>query len=164
MSAQGKAASKVGNIVTGIFVFVFIILVLLVSLPLILLAVGLSLVHRALCYFLIWLLWLPRGRDILFVHSESPIWMEYMTGEVLPLVQDRAVVLNWSDRKRWSQWSIAVQAFHAFGGEREFNPMVIVFRPFRLAQKFRFWPAFKAWKHGDKEPVTKLRQELSLVL
>lgn len=138
-----------------------LILVLLpVLLPLVAFALTLFLLHRAVLYLLIWLTWLPAGKDVLLVYSDSPIWHDYMTGEVLPLVQERAVVLNWSERRKWPMWSLAVQAARSFGGQRDFNPMVALFRPFRRARLFRFWPAFKDWKRGNTEPVSKLRDDL----
>ena len=54
--------------------------------------------------------------------------------------------------------------FRHFGGHREFNPLVVLFRPFRLAKVFRFWLAFKDWKHGYREPVERLRQDLLVAL
>ncbi len=143
---------------------VAVLVMLPIVLPLVLVAVTLGLAHRAVLYALVWLLWLPRGTDTLLVYSDSPIWQEYMTSQVLPLVQERAVVLNWSERKRWPRLSLAVHVFHSFGGRREFNPMVIVFRPFARAKRFRFWQPFQDWKRGYKEPVERLRQELFVVL
>ena len=138
--------------------------ILPVVLPLALIALALGVAHRAALYALVWTLWLPRGRDILFVYSDSPIWHEYMTTQVLPLVQPRAFVLNWSERKRWPRLSLPVSVFRSFGGGREFNPLVIVFRPFGRARYFRFWQPFQDWKRGYREPVERLRQELSVVL
>ena len=138
-----------------------LVLVLLpLILPLALFAVANHLAYRALLYLFVWALWLPRGKDILFVYSDSPIWHEYLAIHVLTLVQDRAVVLNWSERKKWSRWSLGVAVFHHFGGAGDFNPLVVLFRPLHLARVFRFWSAFKDWKRGYKEPVERLRQEL----
>ena len=134
---------------------VLIILFLPFVLPLALVAIVLHLLYKTTLYLLVWTLWLPRGKDILFVYSDSPIWRDYMTSEVLPLVHERAVVLNWSERKKWERWSLGVAVFRHFGG-REFNPLVVLFRPFRLARVFRFWSAFKDWKHGYREPVERL--------
>jgi hypothetical protein len=53
-------------------------------------------------------LWLPRGKDIIVVYSDSSIWHEYMTNEVLPLLQERAIVLNWSERNRWPRLPLRV--------------------------------------------------------
>jgi hypothetical protein len=117
-----------------------------------------------LLYIAIWILWFPRGKDTLFVYSNSPIWENYMLEQVLPPVRERAIVINWSDRKRWKNWSLAVRAFHYFGGRRAFNPLVVIFRPLRSAKKFRFWSAFKEWKHGNQEPVETLRSDIFRVL
>ena len=117
-----------------------------------------------LVYVCIWCFWLTRGRDVLFVYSDSPIWRDYMLTEMLPLVGSRAVVLNWSDRRSWKRWSLRVLAFRLFSGEKAFNPLIVVFRPFRWAQKFRFWPAFREWKQGNTQAVEKLKQEVTCVL
>jgi len=65
---------------------VLIILFLPFVLPLALVAIVLHLLYKTTLYLLVWTLWLPRGKDILFVYSDSPIWRDYMTSEVLPLV------------------------------------------------------------------------------
>lgn len=110
------------------------------------------------------MLWLPQGKDTLFVYSDSPIWHDYMTKQVLPLVKDRAIILNWSERSKWRRWRLTQQVFYSFGGRREFNPMVIIFRPIRRAKVFRFWSAFKDWKHGDPANVEGLRNRLQTTL
>ena len=143
---------------------VLVVLSLPLVLPLALITIALHLLYRITLYFLVWALWLPRGKDILFVYSDSPISHEYMATQVLPLVQERAVVLNWSERRGWGRWSLDVAVFRHFGGGREFSPLVILFRPVRRARVFRFWPAFNDWKRGRKEPVERLRQDLLISL
>jgi hypothetical protein len=105
----------------------------------------------------VWLAWCTRGRYALVVYSNSPIWQEYFEHAVLPAVGDRAVVLNWSDRKRW-RYSLAAAAFRFFGGRREFNPLAMVFRPFAWPRTFRFYGPFKAFKHGRPEEVEEMRR------
>jgi hypothetical protein len=116
--------------------------------------------YRIALYLVIWLWSLWTGKDVLFVFSDSPIWHEYMTTEILPIVMKRAMVLNWSERKTWHEWSLPVRVFHNFSNGRDFNPMVLLFRPFRGVKSFRFFQAFKEWKHGDARAVEKLRDEL----
>jgi hypothetical protein len=53
-----------------------VVVILPIVLPLALIALALGVAHRAALYALVWTLWLPRGRDILFVCSDSPIWHE----------------------------------------------------------------------------------------
>ena len=141
-----------------------VVVILPLVLPLALLAFTLHLLYRGALYLLVWALWLPRGKDVLFIYSDSPIWREYMATQVLPLVQERAVVLNWSERKKWPTWSVEVAIFRHFGGAREFNPLVVLFRPLRTAKLFRFWSAFNDWKRGYTEPVERLRQEITAIL
>jgi hypothetical protein len=93
------------------------------------------------------------------VYSESPIWCEYIEKEVLPRLEGRAVVLNWSERKRWKN-SLAVLAFRRFGGRRAFNPLAVVFRPFHFAKVFRFFDPFQEFKHGKPAKVEQVKTEL----
>jgi len=141
-----------------------IVLLLPIILPLGLLVLTLYWVHRLLLYLLVWCIWLPKGKDALVVYSDSPIWRDYMMQEIIPLLEDRAVVLNWSERNKWPKWSFAVHVFRSFRGQREFNPMVVIFRPFGSAIVLRFWSAFKEWKHGQTAAVDYLRRELKLYL
>jgi hypothetical protein len=107
---------------------------------------------------LIWSCWCPRGRYILFVYSDSPIWHDYIEQHILPHLGQRALVLNWSDRKRW-RLSLARMAFHRFGGYREFNPLAVVFRPVGRTRIFRFWKPFQDFKHGHPEALQKMESE-----
>ena len=52
---------------------VLVVALLPLVLPLALFAITSHLCYRALLYMLVWALWLPRGKDILFVYSDSPI-------------------------------------------------------------------------------------------
>ena len=82
-----------------------------------------------------------------------------MVRNVIAPLQSRAIVLNWSERKQWRR-TLAVLVVRAFGGSREFNPMVMIFRPFRIAKKYRYWEPFKYWKRENTEPVEALTREL----
>ena len=55
---------------------------------------------------------------------------------------------------------LTILVFYFFGGTRDFNPLAVVFRPFRLAKVFRFWSAFKDYKHGKVEVIEKLADDL----
>jgi|SRR5215469_5483575 len=131
-----------------------------IILPLMVVGVSLYVLNKLTIYLLVWVLWLPRGKDVLLVYSDSPIWQEYMTTQILPLVRNRAIVLNWSHRNEWSRWSFAVHVFHSIGGRQNFNPIVALFRPFRRPTVFRFYSAFKDWKHGQTETVEQQRDGL----
>jgi hypothetical protein len=106
----------------------------------------------------IWTWWCLRGRDILFVYSDSPIWCDYIEQRILPYLGERAVLLNWSERRRW-RISLARLAFHHFGGQREFNPLAVVFRPFHRTRTFRFWQPFRDLNHGHPEALRQMESE-----
>src|SRR5262245_39460965 len=130
--------------------------------PFILVVVAIALVCFAVMsvclHVIIWTWWYLRGRDILFVYSDSPVWHDYVEAGILPELGERAVVLNWSQRKRW-RLSVARLAFHHFGGYRQFNPMAVVFRPFRRSELFRFWRPFRDFKHGRAEALHRMERE-----
>ena len=140
--------------------FALIFLLLPIILPLAILGLIFHVLNKAFVYLLVWAWWLPRGKDVLYISSDSAIWKEYMETEILPLVAERAIVLSWSARSRWPKWSFTVRVFRTFGGGRNFNPMIVLFRPFRSARVFRFLPAFQEWKHGDRTGVEQLRRNL----
>jgi hypothetical protein len=139
----------------------FVLLVLLpILIPCVALYVLISLFATLVLYVAVFAFWLPRGKDTLFVYSNSPHWKEYIELNILPAVGQRCVVLNWSERGTWRQWSLAVSCFRHFGGGREFNPMAVVFRRFRRAKVFRFWRSLHEFKHGNPAPLFNLQAEL----
>lgn len=109
----------------------------------------------------VWLRWLPRGKKVLLVYSHSPLWRDYLENRVLPHLAGQAVILNWSERKKWERaFSLPVLAFSYFGGRREFNPLAVVFHPYRWGKTFRFWRPFQELKQGKTETLEKMTAEL----
>jgi hypothetical protein len=106
---------------------------------------------------LLW--WVPKGRRVIFVYSNSPNWQEYVEANILPRLPKTATVLNWSERSVWPFWSVAVWTFNLYGGSREFNPLGIVIRPFRTPKRFRFWRAFREYKHGKPGSLHAVERE-----
>jgi hypothetical protein len=144
-------------------VAMFQVLLFILLLPLFFAMLIWQLVVRLVLLTAIWTTWIPRGRTALFVYSDSPIWRDFFAAQVLPRLESCAIVLNWSERRRW-RISLPVLAFHYFGGYEEFNPMVIVFRLLRLPRAFRFYKPFREFKHGDPESVNRMARELFEVL
>ena len=106
------------------------------------------------------MIWLTQRKPfVVFVYSDSPIWKDYIETEILPHIQDRAVILNWSERRNWKN-SLPMLAFRYFGGYRNFNPIGMVFRPLRFVKTYRFFEAFKAFKHDNRSKVEDLKKAL----
>jgi hypothetical protein len=111
--------------------------------------------HLAL---LIW--WLPRGRRVLFVYSDSPKWRPYLDEHVVPRLPKTAVVLNWSERARWSPFHLGVWLFQMWSGARDYNPIAIVVRPLSSPKVFRFFGAFEDLNRGKPEALRAVEEEL----
>jgi hypothetical protein len=125
--------------------------------PILVIPVLLYFLWGAILYIAIWST--QRQPFIVFVYSDSPTWKDYITREILPDVRNHAIILNWSERRHWKN-SLAVLAFRYFGGRRNFNPMGMVFRPFRAVKAYRFFEAFREFKHGDTKKVQEINRKL----
>jgi hypothetical protein len=79
MTRQNEPLSR------GWWKVVLVVVLLPIVLPLVLITYVLGFAHRISLYMLIWLLWLPKGKDTLVVYSDSPIWRDYMETQVVPL-------------------------------------------------------------------------------
>jgi len=152
MSTETKKRKPPWWLFPVIIVFSPVILLLVVG------VVALFVLTSICLHILIWTFWCVRGRDILFVYSDSPIWHDYIEQRLLPPIRHRAIVLNWSQRNRW-RISLARAAFHHFGGYHEFNPLAVVFRPLRRTRKFRFWQPFRDFKHDRSEALGKMEKD-----
>jgi hypothetical protein len=126
---------------------------ILLCLPLILAWVAVyllfTLLSGAVLRIWFWRAHASQGRFILFVYSESPNWQSYVEVNILPRIRDSAVVLNWSQRRDWSsQCPWEARFFRRFSGDREFNPLALVFGRRGRITKIRFHQAFLDHKHG----------------
>lgn len=143
-------------VIKGPLIVGFVVLLL----PLIPLLLASYLLYAILLQLVIWICWCRRGIHVLLVYSDSPNWHEHIECRLIPQLPASTVVLNWSERRNWKRFSLAVMAFRFFGGTREFNPLVIVFQPFRWAKVFRFWKPFHDYKHGKTAALEKLEDGL----
>src|SRR5208282_3548797 len=142
MSNQRTKGQRRFSNAVGLLLSIVFLPLLIALIPLIIVALTFHLLAGLFLHIAIWCCWCSRGRDVLFVYSDSPIWHDYIEEYILPRLGERAVVLNWSHRSRWRR-TLSVLAFRYFGGYRSFNPMAMVFRPFRLPRQFRFYEPFR---------------------
>jgi hypothetical protein len=106
----------------------------------------------------------PEGKDLLLVYSNNPPWQEYVESRWLPRWSTRAVVVNWSDRGRWSGAEPEVALFRAIAGGRERHPIAIVVPPEGPVRVIRFWRAFREWRQGKELALRTKESELESVL
>jgi hypothetical protein len=137
-------------------ILAFPLLVIVAALMLVLWGPALVLVH-----LLAWTVWLPRTYRGVLVYSNSPNWQQDVEHSILPVVRDRLVILNWSERKRWRN-SLAAWCFRLvnFGRQTGWNPMAIIFPRWRALRTVRFFDAYRDAKHGNDLELRKRKQEL----
>ena len=58
----------------------------------------------------VWILWIPKGKNTLFVYSESPNWHDHLQENVIPRVNNQAVILNWSERRKWQSFPHLIES------------------------------------------------------
>ncbi len=119
------------------------------------------LLGKTLVLFAVWSLWLPRGKDTLVVYSQSPHWKKYFESGLLPKLERRAMVLDWSERSRWSSFDSRVALFRVFKGDKSFVPMILVVQPFQRPKTFRFYEAFQDFKHGKERRLRELESQVN---
>lgn len=135
-------------------------LLLVLVLPAVVVMLCIRMIYGVILLVGVWLIWGQGRTSVLLVTSDSPVWREYIEDEIRPRLPQSTRTLNWSERSEWNALSPRVLVFRYFGGDREFNPMVIVFRPFRWPKTFRFWRAFRDDKHGKTESLARLQRDL----
>lgn len=133
--------------------------VVLLALPFILIWVALIKMQAALVNVAIWSWWCTRGRDVLFVYSDSIASRDYIERQVLPILAGRVVCLNWSQRQK-TGITLARIAGQFFCKSRKDCPVAVVFRPFRSSRVFRFRRAFVDRKHGRVSALNAVEREL----
>lgn len=110
-----------------------------------------------------WLRWSGTPVRGILIYSNSPKWQEYIEREWLPRLGDRVIVLNWSERKKWTR-SLAVLLFRhhidASSYAINYNPSVILLRGCRYPYLYRYFYAFRNVKHGDDQALKKLEGQM----
>ena len=131
---------------------------LLALLPLVVVAGVLWLVVAVLLQLVVWLTWCPRGGNVLVVYSNSPIWQGTLKGTCSRL---SAAGAQFSIGRRNTDGQVAfsgtVQVFREEIASSTHWPLSF---SHLLGRRFRFYKAFKAFKHGRPEEAEKMRREL----
>lgn len=107
--------------------------------------------------------WCRWGRSKIcgvLVYSDSPNWKDYIENNWLSDHQGRFMILNFSHRKHWIR-SLQVRIYkHFCGGGTNYNPAIVFLRGLRRPLVFRFFYAFRSYKHGDNLALKKLENRL----
>jgi len=104
--------------------------------------------------------WIKKGKNIIFVYSDSPHWKTYVEDNILPKLESQYITLKWSKRSHYRNNSLESRIFYHWGGYNDYNPMAIIFISFFNIKTVRFYKAFKDYKHGKDKLLNEKIQEL----
>lgn len=174
MKKSKKNSSVIENI-SGCIIAIPVLVIMLYSLPFLIVSKILNLLWFRLR---VKRSWYPKGKFLLYVYSNSENWKEYIEKNIIPRIKDKAVILNWSERKEWlDKANLESKIFKHFAGVNkftwavskrnktgikgtEYNPIAILYPRKGKVRVLRFFQAFKDYKHGKDIKLKKLEKEL----
>lgn len=102
------------------------------------------LLYRTVLCILAWFMWASPTQEIVVVFNGESRTTEYLS-HLAPLVEGRAVFLDYSQCRKWPWLSMSAQLFHHFGPKpiperfmTYYLPAVIVVRRFEWPKRFTF--------------------------
>lgn len=97
--------------------------------------------------------WFPKGKYGFFIYSSSRKWENYFEQELIPKIQSKVIVWNWSTRLQhvWSNDLLEAKALKLFQTSRYYYPVAIVFLPSGKVKIFDFYvPYIKMLKSQNE--------------
>jgi hypothetical protein len=94
------------------------------------------------------------------VYSDSPKWKRHIEQQVLPKLPPGSSILNWSQRRNWSRWSLSAHMFRLYAGRRAYCPIALVFRRGKWVEAFHFLAPFHAASKGNNAPLGQIEASL----
>lgn len=95
-----------------------------------------------------------KNKNTFFLYSSSKKWENYFEEKLIPQIQDKAIIINWSTRHtdNWNGHPIAKEIFSLYRPRPYLYPSAIIFHPNGSVSKFSFYlPYIKMLKSGRKD-------------
>jgi len=105
--------------------------------------------------------WFPKRKHVFFLYSDSKKWKVYFEEELIPKIQDKAYVWNWSNRleKGWNNDLLEARILKLYRPIGFFYPMAIVFLPDGEIKTFQFYYSYIKMLKSGKDDYKKLENE-----
>lgn len=140
------------------------VLKLAIAIPLLLVLLPFMLVWMAEGFLLRVWFWAQHkrfGRDVILVTSESPTWSDYIKENILPRLENRSIVMNWSKRKLWrKEVPFAARAHKHWAGRKGYVPTVIIRRSFWKIENISLYQSFGDYKKGKISTLKHTEERL----
>ena len=106
------------------------------------------------------------GKTLIFVTSEDPSWQPYIAANIIPRIEDQAIILDYKNRPSWHHTRyLEFRAFKKWAeADRDYNPVAIVFRAFGRVECVRFFKAFKEYNDGRGMKLNEAEERLFTLL
>ncbi len=116
--------------------------------------------HGKILLFCAYLAYRRRGIVGVLITSDSPNWATYIERVWIKEYEPSFIILNWSQRNKWDN-GLASKLFYRFCFDgRNFCPAIIFLRGLRYPLIFRFFYAFRDYKHGTLTALRGLEDRL----
>jgi len=105
--------------------------------------------------------WFPQGKCVFFLYSDSAKWKDYFEKNLIPSIQDKAIIWNWSTRhdEGWHESLLEAQLLSLFRPEGYFYPIAIVILPDGEVKTFQFYAAYVDQLKAGNNHYDKLEKE-----
>ena len=100
---KSSPLSKTVGAMLAVALFIALLPILLFATPFLFAAWGLERLKKQRLRNRFHARWGAEGKRLLLVYSNSPHWQSYIEERWLPRLGPAAIVINWSERARWSE-------------------------------------------------------------
>lgn len=170
-----KASIRFSNTLLAIFLFLVLFSIVTYSnviLKIVMILIGLV-IATIICFLFSWLIyiirkyiqrkmlirqikkeWFPKGKYVFFLYSSRKKWEKYFKNELIPKIQDKSTIWNWSTRHQdgWYRDRFAPKILSLYRPDQHFCPLAVVFSPSGAIRIFAFYlPYVKMIKSGSPD-------------
>lgn len=102
----------------------------------------------------------PQEKYILFTYSDSPNWSEFIETNIIPKIEQHAIIINRTKNPNWKHQFKPEKRAIELWATLNANPLAIVFEPNGKTEPIEFYEAFRDLKHGKDKAINEKCTEL----
>lgn len=110
--------------------------------------------------------WSAQGRRLIFFTTNGKHWKAYFEKELLPRLQGKAQIVNWSTRQQdgWKEASLEARIIDLYGRWPRIAPSAFVLLPSGALKAFFFHDTFRKFLKSGKPAFKEQEAELVSLL
>lgn len=105
--------------------------------------------------------WFPIGKHSFFLYSNSKKWRKYFEQNLIPKIQNKAIICNWSTRheRGWKNNPLEARVLRFFCPNGYSCPVAIVFLPSGAIKTFEFYTPYIKMLKSQNQDYKNLEKE-----